>query len=100
MGKNPYFYCNADDIYYVPSIDEVSDLVVKKVYYGAISGEGDVKEAEGTSQKFQAEVGRPDSEQNAKILIYIRYANGMFEANPTVRVQDLRDAEFLGWEKL
>jgi len=103
MSKNPYFYCNADDIYYVPSIDEVTDLVVKKVYYGSISGEGEekfVKEAEGTSQKFQAEIGRPDSEQNAKILIYIRYANGMFEANPTVRVQDLRDAEFLGWEKL
>jgi len=100
MGKNPYFYCNASDVYYVPSIDEVSDLQVKKVYYGAISSEGDVKEAEGTSQKFQAEVGRPGSEENAKILIFIRYANGMFEANPTVRVQDLRDAEFLGWEKL
>jgi hypothetical protein len=100
MGKNPYFYCNAEDIYYVPSVDEVSDLQVKKVYYGAISSDGDVKEAEGTSQKFQAEVGRPGSEQNAKILIYIRYANGMFEANPTVRVQDLKDAEFLGWEKL
>lgn len=100
MGKNPYFYCNASEIYYVPSIAEVSDLQVKNVYYGSISSEGDVKEAEGTSQKFQAEVGRPDSEQNAKILIYIRYANGMFEANPTVRVQDLKDAQFLGWELL
>jgi hypothetical protein len=59
-----------------------------------------VVEAEGTSQKFQAEVGRPDSVENAKILIYIRYANGMFETNPTVRVQDLKDPQFLGWEKL
>lgn len=100
MGKNPYFYCNASEIYYVPSIAEVDDLQVKNVYYGAMSSEGEVKEAEGTSQKFQAEIGRPDSEQNAKILIYIRYANGMFEANPTVRVQDLKDAQFLGWEKL
>jgi hypothetical protein len=100
MGKRPYFYANAADIYYVPSIAEVSDLSIKNVYYGSIQAEGNVVEAEGTSQKFQAEVGRPDSVENAKILIYIRYANGMFESNPTVRVQDLKDPQFLGWEKL
>ena len=100
MGKRPYFYANAADIYYVPSIEEVSDLTIKNVYYGSIQAEGNVVEAEGTSQKFQAEVGRPDSTENAKILIYIRYANGMFESNPTVRVQDLKDPQFLGWEKL
>ena len=100
MGKRPYFYVNASDIYYVPSIAEVSDLAIKNVYYGSIQDDGNVVEAEGTSQKFQAEVGRPDSTENAKILIYIRYANGMFESNPTVRVQDLKDPQFLGWEKL
>ena len=100
MGKRPYFYANAADIYYVPSVEEVSDLTIKNVYYGSIQAEGNVVEAEGTSQKFQAEVGRPDSTENAKILIYIRYANGMFETNPTVRVQDLKDPQFLGWEKL
>ena len=100
MGKRPYFYANAADIYYVPSVEEVSDLKIKNVYYGSIQAEGNVVEAEGTSQKFQAEVGRPDSTENAKILIYIRYANGMFESNPTVRVQDLKDPQFLGWEKL
>jgi hypothetical protein len=100
MGKRPYFYANAADIYYVPSVEEVSDLKIKNVYYGSIQAEGNVVEAEGTSQKFQAEIGRPDSTENAKILIYIRYANGMFESNPTVRVQDLKDPQFLGWEKL
>jgi hypothetical protein len=100
MGKRPYFYANAADIYYVPSVEEVSDLKIKNVYYGSIQAEGNVVEAEGTSQKFQAEIGRPASTENAKILIYIRYANGMFETNPTVRVQDLKDPQFLGWEKL
>jgi len=100
MGKRPYFYVNDANIYYVPSTSEVSDLQLKKVYYGSISSGGDVKEAEGTSQKFQAEIGRPDSEENARILIYIRYANGMFACNPTVRVQDLTNQQFLGWEEL
>jgi hypothetical protein len=100
MGKRPYFYVNDANIYYVPSTSEVSDLQLKKVYYGSISSSGDVKEAEGTSQKFQAEIGRPDSEENARILIYIRYANGMFACNPTVRVQDLTNQQFLGWEEL
>jgi hypothetical protein len=103
MGKRSYFYVNDKDIFYVPSNTEISDLQLKQVYYGSITGEGEassIVEAEGTSQKFQATVGRPDSTSDARILIYIRYANGMFESNPTVRVQDLRYPEFLGWEKL
>ena len=100
MGHKPYFYVNDVNIFYVPSITEVSDLTLKNVYYGTITDEGDVKEAEGTSQKFQAEIGRPESTENARILIYIRYANGMFACNPTVRVQDLKNPQFLGWEEL
>jgi hypothetical protein len=100
MGKNSYFYVNDVDIFYVPSIDNVADLQLKKVDYGAISSTGTLEEADGTSQKFQAQVGRPSSTDNAKILIYIRYANGMFACNPTVRVQDLKDPVYLGWEHL
>ena len=100
MGHKPYFYVNDVNIFYVPSVTEVSDLTLKNVYYGTITDEGDVKEAEGTSQKFQAEIGRPESTENARILIYIRYANGMFACNPTVRVQDLKNPQFLGWEEL
>ena len=91
MSKRSYFYTSANHLYYVPSVSEASDLRVKGVRYG---------EPDGTSQKFIVMVGREDSEESAKILVYIRYANGMFEANPTVRVQELRDPEFISWEKL
>lgn len=100
MGKRSYFYVNDVDVFYVPSVTEISDLQLKQVDYGAISSTGTLEEADGTSQKFQAQVGRTGSTDNAKILIYIRYANGMFACNPTVRVQDLRDPVFLGWEHL
>jgi hypothetical protein len=101
MGKRSYFYVNDTDTFYVPSITEISDLQLKQVDYGAISSSsGTLEEADGTSQKFQAQVGRTGSTDNAKILIYIRYANGMFACNPTVRVQDLKDPVYLGWEHL
>jgi len=86
-----YFYASTKGMYYVPSISELDELKLKSIKYG---------NPDGTSQKFIAEIGRPDSNDNTKIIIYIRYANGMFEANPTVRVQDIRDAEFISWEKL
>ena len=101
MGKRSYFYVNDTDTFYVPSITEISDLQLKQVDYGAIGSlSGTLEEADGTSQKFQAQVGRTGSTDNAKILIYIRYANGMFACNPTVRVQDLKDPVYLGWEHL
>jgi hypothetical protein len=96
MGKRSYFYANFKNLYYVPSISEVDDLKVKDIKYGNQEGEG----ADGTGQKFYTVIGRPDSEQNASISIYIRYANGMFACNPTTRVQNLQNAEFLGWEIL
>jgi hypothetical protein len=91
FSKKPYFYLTAKNIYYVPSLDTVKDLKLKRVYFA---------EPDGWTLKFIAEIGRPDSETNAKVEIHIRYANGMFACNPTARIQDLRDPQFISWEKL
>lgn len=91
FAKQPYFYLSTTGLYYVPSLDEIQDLQLKGLKYGA---------PDGTSQLFVAQLGRPDSEANAELDIYVRYANGMFEANPTVRVQTLRNPQYISWEKL
>lgn len=91
FAKSPYFYASAKSLYYVPSINEVDQLEVKRLRYAA---------PDGTSQRFIADIGRPDSTMSAELDIYIRYANGMFEANPTVRVQSLKNPQFISWEKL
>jgi|GEM_PF-6341150 len=89
--KRPFFYANPQHIYYVPSIDDVSNLTLKDVYFA---------NPEGATMKFYAEIGMKDSEHNAKVEIHVRYANGMFEQNPTARVQSLKDPQFLSWEEL
>jgi hypothetical protein len=91
FAKQPYFYISTTGLYYVPGLDEVQDLKLMGLKYGA---------PDGTSQLFVAQIGRPDSKQFAELDIYVRYANGMFEANPTVRVQTLRNPQFISWEKL
>ena len=91
FSKQPYFYASVSGLYYVPSITEVEDLQLMGLKYGA---------PDGTSQLFVAQIGRPDSTEFAELDIYIRYANGMFESNPTVRIQTLRNPQFISWEKL
>ena len=91
FADQPYYYATTKGLYLVPSIEEAGDLQLKRVYYG---------EPDGTSQKFIAEIGHPDNPKNAQVTVYIRYANGMFESNPTVRVQDLKNPENLAWEKI
>jgi hypothetical protein len=91
FGKQPYFYVSTTGLYYVPGLDEVQDLKLMGLKYG---------EPDGTSQLFVAQIGRPDSKEFSELDIYVRYANGMFESNPTVRVQTLRNPQFISWEKL
>jgi hypothetical protein len=91
FAKQPYFYASSNALYYVPSIDEVNDLEVRGLKYAA---------PDGTAQLFAALIGRPGSTENAELDIYIRYANGMFETNPTVRIQNLKNPQFISWEKL
>ena len=91
FGTEPYFYATPNSLYFVPSIDMVTDLTINRLRYA---------EPDGTSQRFIAEIGRPDSKENAELDIYVRYANGMFACNPTVRIQSLKKPEFISWELL
>jgi hypothetical protein len=87
----PYFYMSATGLYYVPSKEEVKDLELKGIRYA---------EPDGSSQLFIAQIGMKGSDKFAEIDIYVRYANGMFESNPTVRVQRLSNPQYLGWALL
>ena len=89
--KRPFFYVNPSHVYYVPSIDDVADLTLKDVKFAS---------PEGATMKFIAEIGMKDSLENAQVEIHVRYANGIFETNPTARVQSLKNAQFLSWEEL
>lgn len=91
FAKEPYFYFSNTGLYFVPTKDDVTDLQLRGLKYG---------EPDGTSQLFVAQIGRPSSTENAELDIYVRYANGMFACNPTVRVQTLRNPQYIGWEKL
>lgn len=91
MGKLGYFYATPKKLYFVPGVEQVDELKVKDVVYGA---------PDGTAQKFLATIGYNGGKSDATILVYVRYANGMFDENPTVRGQDLKNPEGLSWVKL
>jgi hypothetical protein len=91
FGNKPYYYCTPKKLYYVPSVSEALQLELKGMQYG---------EADGTSQLFLANIGRVGSDDYATVDIYMRYANGMFSSNPTVRVQSLRNPQYISWEDL
>lgn len=91
MGKKGYFYATPKQLYFVPGVEQVDNLVLKDVIYGA---------PKGSAQKFFASIGMEGGDNNATVLVYVRYANGMFDANPTVRIQDLKNPGALAWTKL
>lgn len=91
MGKKGYFYSTPSELYFVPGVEQVDNLVLKSLKYGT---------PDGTAQKFIAKIGVEGGEDEASLLVYVRYANGMFEANPTVRIQDLKNPGALTWTKL
>ena len=87
MGEYSYFYTTPSKTYYVPAVNNNTGLVLQNLDYTSPSG---------TSQNFLAEIGY-QGEPPASVLIYIRYANGTFDQNPTVRVQSLKNPQGLGW---
>lgn len=91
MGNMAYFYATSKDIYYVPGVAQVAGLSVQKVEYTA---------PKGTAQYFKTTVGYTGGTAPTEILIYVRYANGIFARNPTVRVQKLVNPEGISWTKL
>ena len=90
MGEVSYFYATPKATFYVPSTTNNKGLILHDLEYTA---------PKGTNQNFLAKIGYKD-EEPATVLIYIRYANGIFQTNPTVRVQKLTNPQGLGWIKL
>lgn len=86
-----YYYATPNKLYYVPAEDDAGDLELKAIWYAAPNG---------TSQLFKAKIGNEDSDDGAILDVYIRYSNGMFAAPPTVRVQNLKDQQFIAWDEL
>lgn len=90
MGAVSYFYATPKAVFYVPSVTNNKGLTLVDLTYTA---------PKGTNQNFLATIGY-NGQSPASVLIYIRYANGIFQTNPTVRVQKLTNPEGLGWIKL
>jgi hypothetical protein len=91
MGNMAYFYATPTSIYFVPGVAQVKGLKVQDVVYTA---------PKGTAQYFKTTIGYNGGTAPTEILIYIRYANGIFARNPTVRVQKLINPEGISWTKL
>jgi len=91
MGDMAYFYATPKSLYFVPGVGQVNGLAVQDVVYTA---------PKGTAQYFKTTVGYTGGTLPTEILIYVRYANGIFARNPTVRVQKLINPEGISWTKL
>lgn len=89
--EKPYYYSTPKELYYVPAEKDAGDIQLKGIAY---------EDPDGTGQLFRAKIGNDASDDGAIIDIYIRYANGLFAANPTARVQSLKNPEFIAWDKL
>jgi hypothetical protein len=93
--KKSYFYANDTKLYEVPA--------GKKAVKLQIVGDIVPAEADGSSQKFFVNVqntaeGDIDPSKYATLELYIRYANGLFASNPTVRIQKLTNPQYLLWK--
>jgi len=89
--NKPYFYLTPKSLYNIPKFDDLDELKIKGIKLAV---------SDGTSMRFLTRIGHPDSSDNAVLDIYVRYANGLFAANPTVRVQSIKNPEYIYWEKL
>lgn len=94
VGIKSYFYQTPSKLYYVPSVDELKNknLIVKDIQMGT----GDIS----SGVKFNVVIGDSNSKDNSTLELYIRYANGVFATNSTVRVQTLKNPENIFWEKI
>jgi hypothetical protein len=88
LSDKPYFYATPKSLYLVPDKSICHELEVKKVEYA---------NPIGTSQLFKIFIGKRNSTISAVVDCYVRYANGLWACNPTVRIQSLRDQQNIGW---
>ena len=94
--EKSYLYVTPEKAYDVPGTKSGIKVKLQQV-------EGITKpEVDGVSQKFYVRVQNAEKEgidetQFARLELYIRYANGLFASNPTLRIQSLENPEHLSW---
>jgi hypothetical protein len=100
MGEaKPYYYANDEKLYEVPGTSDASGININLQMASPI----EYKQVKGTGQKFHVKIknvanGEPGPEEYATVTLYVRYANGLFAENPTARVQELKNPEYLLWQ--
>jgi hypothetical protein len=102
FGDKPMFYVTPAELYYIPPTTDINMRTIQLISISPAVAITDDPESgpDAVSLKFSAKIGKPTSTDHATVDIYVRYANGMFETNPTARIQNLQNPVFMNWEKL
>ena len=119
--KRPYYYYHSTstkkkpeargELYDVPGTGDTTAININlKPANPANQGYLVYKEVKGTSQMFHLYVVNdpdatgivnvPSEDDCAIVQIFVRYANGLWAANPTVRIQSLKNPEHLLWNPI
>jgi hypothetical protein len=95
FSVKPYFYQSQKSLYYVPSRSELTSdpLEVKGISYT-------ITDKKATGFVLKVKIGRKGSKEFATMDLWLRYANRVFGANATVRLQELKNPQSIAWEKL
>jgi len=80
--------------------DEMTNTLFDQRYNWCLENLGPATDYPPRWQPTGTGIGNAGSNNAAEIDVYMRYANGMFACNPTVRVQSLQYPEFISWELL
>jgi len=99
QGKNKSGKTIPEKLYEVPGTNDANSKINVNL---KMASPIEYKQVKGTGQKFHVKVknvanGEPGPEEYATVTLYVRYANGLFAENPTARVQELKNPEYLLW---
>ncbi len=102
FGNKPMLYVTPEELYYIPpdNADSMREIQLISISPAVVITDDPESSPDAVSLKFNAKMGKPTSTDHASVDIYVRYANGMFETNPTARIQNLQNPIFMNWEKL
>jgi len=95
FSVKPYFYQSQKSLYYVPSRSELTNnpLEIKDISYN-------ITDKKATGFVLKVKIGRKGSKETSTMDLWLRYANRVFGANATVRLQELKSPQNIAWEKL
>lgn len=94
ISEKKYIYQTPNSSWVVPSAKTLIDAGAKVDSIEIASGDF------SSGVLFKLKMKTNKSMEKSSLDLYIRYANGVYAANPTVRVQSLRNVSGLEWEKI